>query len=481
MIRRLIQIVLPILVILSISCRSQTSSPVDNKPVEVESAERLGNVFVRIAEEVEPAVVNISTVRVIREEGTFFRREFRSPFHDEFFKDFFDHFFEFFPHPREERSLGSGVIIKKEGYILTNCHVIRGATEIKVTLTDNREFKGRVVGMDKKTDLAIIKVEAKDLPVVRLGDSETLRIGEWVIAIGNPFGLDRTVTVGVVSAKGRDLEIQGQRYEELLQTDASINPGNSGGPLVDIHGRVVGINTAIVSPIGMGSVGIGFAIPINKAKEIINDLIEKGRVIRGWLGVMIQELTPDLKEAFNIKEDGVLVGDVLPDSPASKGGLKKGDVIIECNGIRVKEVDQLQNIVAKTKPEKEVNVLIIRGGVKKTLSIKIGEMPEEGMALKPKEETWLGAKVQGLTQELIERLGLRKGESGVLITAVKVGSPGEEAGLQKGDLIKEVNEKRIQDVSGFEEEINKVAPGKSCLLLVKRKEYTFFVVVRRKE
>ncbi|MDI6704343.1 MAG: Do family serine endopeptidase [bacterium] len=482
MIRKLIQTVLPILVIISISCRSQTSSSVDN-PVEVKSVEGLGNIFVKIAEEVEPAVVNISTVRVIKE-GTFFHREFRSPFQDEFFDDFFERFFEFFPHPRsfKERSLGSGVIIKKEGYILTNCHVIKDATDIKVTLTDKREFKGKVVGLDKKTDLAVIKVDAKgDLPVVKLGDSERLRIGEWVIAIGNPFGLEHTVTVGVVSAKGRDLEIQGQIYEGLLQTDASINPGNSGGPLVDIHGRVVGINTAIVSPTGIGSVGIGFAIPINKAKEIINDLIEKGKVIRGWLGIIIQELTPALKEALNFKEDGVLVSDVLSDSPASKGGLKRGDIIIECNGIRVKEVKQLQDIVAKTRPEKEVNILIVRDGVKEILSIKIGEMPEEGIVFKPKEGTWLGVTVQDLTRELREHFDLEKGERGVLITDVEVGSPADEAGLQQGDLIKEVNEQKIHDVSKFEREINKIAPGKSCLLLIKRKEHTFFVVAKREE
>ncbi len=325
--------------------------------------------FVRVAEVVTPAVVNISTVSTGkgRTPGDTFR-----PFGDDpFFRDFFDRFFEGTPQRRQQKSLGSGLIIDKSGLILTNNHVIKDADEITVRFSNNQETKGKVVGTDPKTDLAVVRVETKaDLPVVKLGDSDHLRVGEWAIAIGNPFGLDHTLTVGVISATGRS-EVGIAAYENFIQTDASINPGNSGGPLLNIRGEVVGINTAIVA----SGQGIGFAIPINMARKVMDDLVKRGRVTRGWLGVGIQPLTVELAKSFGLSGEGVLVNQVMPKSPAEAAGIKVGDVILEIAGKSVKDSRELQRVIADAEVGKPVELKILREKAQHSISVKIGEMP----------------------------------------------------------------------------------------------------------
>ena len=327
------------------------------------------NPFIQVAEQVTPSVVNISTVTTGKtgKPGELFR-----PFgNDPFFRDFFDRFFEGMPRRRQQTSLGSGVVIDRAGLILTNNHVIKDADEITVRFSNKQEAKGKVVGTDGKTDLAVIRVTTKEeLPVARLGNSDTLRVGEWAIAIGNPFGLDHTLTVGVVSATGRS-EVGIAAYENFIQTDASINPGNSGGPLLNVRGEVIGINTAIVA----SGQGIGFAIPINMARKIMDDLVKKGKVTRGWLGVGVQPLTPELAKSFGVSGEGVLVNQVMPKSPAEAAGLKVGDLILSVDGKAIKDPRELQRIIADVDIGKSIEVQILREKEKRTIRAQIGEVP----------------------------------------------------------------------------------------------------------
>ena len=327
------------------------------------------NPFIQVAEQVTPSVVNISTVTTGKtgKPGELFR-----PFgNDPFFRDFFDRFFEGMPRRRQQTSLGSGVVIDRAGLILTNNHVIKDADEITVRFSNKQEAKGKVVGTDGKTDLAVIRVTTKEeLPVARLGNSDTLRVGEWAIAIGNPFGLDHTLTVGVVSATGRS-EVGIAAYENFIQTDASINPGNSGGPLLNVRGEVIGINTAIVA----SGQGIGFAIPINMARKIMDDLVKKGKVTRGWLGVGVQPLTPELAKSFGVSGEGVLVNQVMPKSPAEAAGLKVGDLILSVDGKAIKDPRELQRVIADIDIGKSIEVQILREKEKRTIRAQIGEVP----------------------------------------------------------------------------------------------------------
>jgi len=327
------------------------------------------NPFIVVAEQVTPSVVNISTVSSGK--GRTPNELFRPFGNDPFFRDFFDRFFEGMPRRRQQNSLGSGVVIDKSGLILTNNHVIKDADEISVKFSDKHEAKGKVVGTDPKTDLAVIRVDAKEeLPVARLGNSDTLRVGEWAIAIGNPFGLDHTLTVGVVSATGRS-EVGIAAYENFIQTDASINPGNSGGPLLNIRGEVIGINTAIVA----SGQGIGFAIPVNMARKVIADLVKKGKVTRGWLGVGIQPLTPELAKSFGVSGEGVLVNQVMPKSPAENAGIKVGDLILALDGKPIKDSRELQRVIAETDIGKSIQLTILRERERRTVKVQIGEMP----------------------------------------------------------------------------------------------------------
>ena len=441
----------------------------------------LQDAFVQVAQAVKPAVVNIATTQKPRPAER--RRgqvppSFQGPFREFFGDEFFERFFGEQPQ-RERHSLGSGVIVDKRGYILTNNHVIERADEIEVRLSDKRKFKASVVGKDPKTDLAVIKVEAtSDLPVAKLGDSGKIRIAEWVMAIGNPFGLDQTVTVGVVSAIGRS-DVGITTYEDFIQTDASVNPGNSGGPLVNMSGEVIGINTAIVAT----GQGIGFAIPVNMAREVTDRLIAQGRVVRGWLGIGIQEMTEELAAQFGVKpEEGVLVGNVMQDSPAQKGGLKTGDIIQEFNGKEISGVRQLQREVAQGTVNTPVTIKVLREKQPVTLTVVLGEQPSEVAAApspaEPPTESAdrFGFSVQELTAELREQLKIPEGD-GVVVSGVEDGGAAARAGMRAGDLITEVNRERVRTLADFGRALRAIRRGGNLLLLVRRDGNSRFVVV----
>jgi serine protease Do len=391
--------------------------------------------FVSVAKKVSPAVVNISTTQTV-EAPQPFPGPFQSPFgeHDPF-GEFWRRFFRGpFPYqgPFRQRSLGSGFIIEADGFILTNNHVVTNAEKILVRLSDGRELEAKVIGKDPKTDIALIKIDnAGELPIVSLGDSNKLQVGEWVMAIGNPFGLDHSVTAGIVGAKGRI--IGAGPYDNFIQTDASINPGNSGGPLVNMEGEVVGVNTAIFTQRG-GNIGIGFAIPINLVKDILPELKTKGKVVRGWLGIAIQRVTPPLADGLGLeKPRGALVANVEINGPAARGGMKVGDVIIEFDGKKIEHSDGLPLLVARTPVGKHVQVTVIRDKKEMTLPIVIGELKEEEVVVSAKEKENLGLTVQNVTPEIVHSLGLDR-EEGVVVTSVRPGSAADEAGLWRGDV-----------------------------------------------
>jgi Do/DeqQ family serine protease len=412
------------------------------------------NAFTAVADRVMPSVVNVSTVG---KRGAASQEEM-----PEQFREFFE---EFRRRRPDTRSAGSGVIVDPNGYILTNNHVIENAAEITVRLSDARKFTAKLVGRDAKTDLAVLKVEASaPLPAADLGDSDALRIGQWAIAIGNPFGLDRTVTVGIVSATART-RVGVATYESFIQTDASINPGNSGGPLLNIDGRVIGVNTAIVA----SGQGIGFAIPINMAKEIMRQLITRGRVVRGWLGIMIQDLTEDLASGFGVRErEGVLVANVMPSGPAEAAGVKIGDVIVEFAGAQIKESPDLQSRVAAVTPGQQLDVKVIREGKPVALRVTVGEMPsdEPATATDTLDDSW-GFRVEPLPPEFAQRLPAPSA-GGLVVSDVMTGGPADSAGLRRGDIILEVGGKPVGDASAFARELQAIPGGQSVRLYVHR-------------
>ncbi len=437
--------------------------------------------FAELAKRLMPPVVNISTTQVIKERPVVPFPEFRTPF-DEFFDDeFFKRFFNGPPREFKRHSLGSGFIINKDGYILTNYHVIENATEIIVTLSEGKkEYRAEVIGKDKKLDIALIKIDAKeDLPVAVLGDSDKLQIGEWVIAIGNPFGLGGTVTAGIVSQKGR--VIGAGPYDNFIQTDASINPGNSGGPLFNVRGEVVGINTAIIA----GGQGIGFAIPINMVKDVLLQLKERGKVVRGWIGVTIQHITPDIALSMGLKEPrGALVSSVMPGDPADKAGIKPGDIIVEFDGKPIEQMNDLPRIVASTPPGKKVKVKVLRDGKPLTLTLTVKEKKEEEFAKVDTRDRKtpagkLGIAVRNITPELMERYGIDEKE-GVFVYNVTPDSPAQKAGIRRGDIIKEVDRKPVRNV----EELRRVlkdAEGKEVILVrIKRRDTFLYKAIRIK-
>ena len=444
------------------------------------------NIFVEIAKKQNPAVVNVSTKAKAETAHKNFRVPRPGPGQNNSpdpFRDFYDRFFGERPNQRPKRGMGSGFVIDKEGHILTNYHVIEGAGEIVVILDDNgteKEYTATLVGSDPKTDIALIKInresgDNKDFPFLRLGSSENLEVGEWVVAIGNPFGLSHTVTVGVVSALGRS--IGAGPYDEFIQTDASINPGNSGGPLINIEGDVIGINTAIISGNTGGNVGIGFAIPIDIAKGILKDLRERGTVTRGWLGVMIQKITPDLAKSFGLSQsEGALIGDVIPDGPAAKGGVKRGDVIVMFDGQQVKDMEDLPKIVAATRPNSVVDVEVIRDGSRMTLSVSI-ELLEDSQETVVAKADPLGLQVQDITEELAQSLKLESVE-GVLVSDVTAGNAAAEAGIRRGDVISEMNRSIVKDMRDYQNLMASVQKGSSVLFLVKRGGSTIYIAVK---
>jgi len=432
--------------------------------------------FSQLVKKARTSVVNISTVKIIKGGGGVFR--FRNPFGpDDQFNEFFKRFHkDRVPKKYRQRSLGSGFIIDKDGYILTNNHVVEKTDEIKVKLSNQMEFNAKIIGRDPKTDLALIRIETKEhLTPLPLGDSDRLEVGDWVIAIGNPFGLDHTVTAGIVSAKYR--KIGAGSYENFIQTDASINIGNSGGPLLNTKGEVVGINSAIISGSG-GSIGIGFAIPINMAKEILPQLKE-GKVVRGWLGVMIQKITTELKEKLQLKDEkGALVADVTRDGPAEKAGIKRGDVIISFDGKEIKEMSELPFIVASTPVNKTVLVEVMRGDRKKSIKIKIGELKEEGEAkAEIEEKSDLGMTVEKITPELVRQFGLSE-RSGLVVVHVENNSPAERAGIRQGDIFVEIDQEPIKEISKYREKLQEYEKGDTILFLVKRKGTTLYLTLK---
>lgn len=427
---------------------------------------KTGEAMASVVEAVKPAVVNISTVKTVR---------FRDPFFDDpFFRRFFGEPFGI-PRERRQTGLGSGVIVDPSGYILTNNHVIKGADEIKVTLLDKREFKGKVIGTDPKTDLAVVKIDAKDLPYIELGDSDKLKVGELVIAIGNPYGLSQTVTMGIVSATGR-ANVGIADYEDFIQTDAAINPGNSGGALVNVRGELVGINTAIFSTTG-GYQGIGFAIPSNMAKVVMEQLIKHKKVIRGWLGVSIQELSPDMKKHFGLKEDrGVLINQIFENSPAEKAGLKEEDIILQYNGKDITDPTQLRNLVASTPPGKDVELKVFRNGKILSIKVTIEELPQEIVAARGEYENALkGVVVQNLTPQIRKELQIPSRINGVVVTDISEESPAFGY-LQKGDIIMAINRTRISNTKDYQEIVSKIREG-DVLLFIYRDGQTFHMTL----
>jgi len=428
-----------------------------------------------LVKEVSPAVVNVSTTQVVR----FNRPRMRQPFGHDPFEDFWNNFFGNMPREQKRRSLGSGFIVSDDGYILTNNHVVEKADEITVTLLDKEEFKAKVIGADTKTDIALIKINAgKKLPHVVLGDSERLEIGEWVIAIGNPFGLGHTVTAGIVSAKGRI--IGSGPYDDFIQTDASINPGNSGGPLFNLKGEVVGINTAIIQ----GGQGIGFATPIHLAKSVLSQLKEKGKVTRGWLGVYIQRLTPEMAESLGIPgKKGALVADVTKDGPADKAGIKSGDVIVSFDSRDVGDEHELPQIVAATPPGKKVTVVVIRDGKEVKIPLTIAEMEGEKAAAvkngKSDLTKGLGLAVQDITPEIAQQFEIEN-RKGVIVSQVEGGSPADDAGFQEGDIIRSVNRQPVKNAQEFGAVLKKLKGETTVLFLVERGDARIFLAVKIK-
>jgi serine protease Do len=433
--------------------------------------------FATVARDVKPSVVNVSTTQTVHTEGG--PEPFGGPFSQQDpFQEFFRHFFNQTPHNFTQRSLGSGVIIDPTGYIVTNAHVIAHADKIVVKLEDGRDFDAKVVGSDPKTDVAVLKIAAPaDLPAARLGNSDTLQVGDWVIAIGNPFGLSETVTAGIVSAKGR--VIGEGPYEDFIQTDASINPGNSGGPLVNMEGEVIGINAAIFSQSG-GNIGIGFAIPINLVKNVAQEIRQYGKVVRGWLGVTIQQVTPELAKSFGLQNaEGGLVAEVQKGSPAARAGFRQGDIILEYDGKPVGLAHQLPTMVAESKIGQTVSVTILRNGERKTLEVTVEEMPAgERAATVPASATPWGLAVADITPKLRQRFDLEE-TTGVVVTEVKRGSVAEDAGIRPGDVIREVDREPVENVQGYEKALAKSGSASQVLLLVQRQGQSLFVVLQK--
>lgn len=442
----------------------------------VELLTRTGRAMAEISGAVKPAIVNISTTRTVKIQGGM------DVFDDPFFRQFFgDNFNRQRQQPRERKSagLGSGVIVSSDGYIVTNFHVVKDADEIKVTLSDRKEFKGKVVGSDPKTEISIVKIDAVGLPTIAWGDSARLEVGEIVLAVGSPYGLNQTVTMGIVSAIGR-ANVGIADYEDFIQTDAAINPGNSGGALVNVKGELVGINTAIYSTSG-GYQGIGFAIPSNMIKSIMDSLVNKGKVVRGWLGVSIQKITAELSRQFSGKADsGVLVSDTTENGPADRAGIKRGDIITEYDGRKVEEPYQIRNMVANNTPGEEHKIKVMREGKPITLIVVIGELPVD-MQGDPGDyqNVFRGIGVQEITPELVKNMNIPGRIKGVIVTDVEENSPASGI-LTQGDVIQEINRKRISTMKEYQDIASKIKKDEDVLILIFRNGSSVFVALSSK-
>lgn len=441
-----------------IGCQQQSSAPATfaekgRPPVEKPAQELLSTqeAFIEVSAKVTPSVVNISAARVSAgpDFGPLFENFFGSPFRGQ-------------PQLRREQSLGSGFLISADGYILTNEHVVKGAEEIKVKLSDQRVYEGKLIGVDPRTDVAVLKIDAGEkLPAAVFGDSDQLKVGQWALAIGNPFGLDRTLTVGVISAIGR-ADVGIEDYEDFIQTDASINPGNSGGPLLNIYGEVVGINTAIVA----SGQGIGFAIPINLAELIARQLIDKGAVSRGWLGVSIQPMTPELATSFGLeRQTGVLVNQVLADGPAAQAGIRRGDILLTLGGKEVRGVRELQLLVASTQAGETVAVEVLRDGKRQTLQVRVA----------PQEASFAAATPPANQDQAFGISVVAEPGSGVQVVAVDPTGPAAQAGVQPGDLILAVNQEEVPDLTSYNRAVNRAQKARNVVLLIQRDQMTLYL------
>ena len=459
---------------------------VEEAPVKRDG--RFTTSFAPMIKKVSPAVVNVFTTTAAKQNTS----QNRSPFDDPFFRRFFG---DEFPggHQQQQRrfrtprqnGLGSGVIVSEDGYILTNNHVVENADEIKIALNDEREFTAKVVGRDDKSDVAVLKVDAKDLPYLHLANSDNLEVGDVVLAIGNPFGVGQTVTMGIASATGRGNI--GLDYEDFIQTDAAINPGNSGGALIDAEGRLIGINTAIISRSG-GNQGIGFAIPVNLARSVMESLVKDGRVVRGFMGVNIQDVTPTLAKEFDLEgNDGALVAGVTDGSPAEKAGLKAGDIITKFNGKTVRDSRQLKLQVAQTSPKAKVSVEVLRDGDTKTLTVQLKEFPRNELASSSRrgndsgseaEETLKGVVVGNIDEQAREQLKMPSDLKGAIVTDIDESSAAYEAGLREGDVILEINRKPVASADDAVELSAKNDKKGSVLLRVWSRGGTRYVVVK---
>ena len=447
----------------------------DNQPISLGDFK---NGFSSVIDPALPAVVNIASTRLVKQQSN--TPEF---FNDPLFRQFFgDQSGPSSSGPQTERehSLGSGVIVNSDGYILTNNHVIEEASDVEVFTQERQKFKAKVIGTDPRTDVAVLKIDASNLPVVVFGDSARLKVGDLVFAIGDPFGVGETATTGIVSATGRGLGGAIERYEDFIQTDAAINPGNSGGALIDLHGNLIGINTAIISGGGGGNQGVGFAIPVDLARNVMDQIVEHGKVTRGYLGVTIQGVDPDLAKAFGLtRGGGALVGDVSPDSPAAKAGLQRGDVILELNGQTVSGPDDLSVRIAEMAPGSVAHLKVFRSGQPRDIDVTLTENMEKepaaqgstavGAALK-------GMQVEALTRDLAQQLGLPSSVTGVVVTQVDPSSPAATAGIMRGDVIEEVNRKPVRSVEEYQQAIG-AGGNQPVLLLVNRSGTTHYVVI----
>jgi serine protease Do len=431
--------------------------------------------FSDIVRAVSPTVVNISSIKTLKRQPT--------PF-DEFF-DFLYPFPDGRSKKWKEQSLGSGVIASPDGYIITNYHVVEQSDDIKVILFDKRSFRAKIIGSDPKTDLAVIRIGAKDLPIVPWGDSDRLQVGEFVLAIGNPFALSHTVTMGIVSAVGR-VDVGIADYENFIQTDAAINPGNSGGPLVNIKGELIGINTAIFSKTG-GYQGIGFAVPSNMVRVVMDQLLKKGKVVRGWIGVTIQELTPELAQKFGLKlSEGALVSDVAQGSPAHGAGIMRGDIILEFDGKKVADVGVFRNMVAQSRIGDQVGIKLLRRDKMLATVVNIVELPADGSDMttgvisskqESNENALAGMAATDITRAIMKQLGVENDEKGVVVVKIEPDSPAEEAGLKKGDIVQEVDRQKITNLNEFNKAAAKVGPSDTVLLFVNRGGKKFYVAL----
>jgi len=433
--------------------------------------------FAPVVKKVLPTVVNVSSTKVVKAPTDF---EGQSP-DDDILRQFGLNRRNMpqMPQGQREHGLGSGVIVSPNGYILTNNHVVDGATDIKVTLSDKRDFKARVVGTDPRVDIAVLKIDATDLPAIVIGDSSRIQIGDYALAVGNPFGVGKTVTMGIVSATGRS-NLGIEDYEDFIQTDAPINPGNSGGALINDRGELIGINTAILSNGSEGNQGIGFAVPVNLARTVMDEILKNGKVTRAYLGVVPQDVTPAIAKSFGVKEfTGALIGDVTADSPAQKAGLQNGDIVLEVNGKPVEDANQLRMTISMMTPGTDVHLKVFRNGVQHDLTATLAELPTEHASAAPNSESdkseLSGISVQNLDAGTARQLGLSANISGVVITRVDPSSAAAEAGLKRGDVIQEVNRKPVRNTDDFESAMRNNRD--QALLLVNRQGSTLYVAV----